>query len=184
MVGPIDVKQNGYPSNECWANHVTSTFHLTHDIGLRFSRSDFDIVVSRGWEERFDIYNESGESIGSWTHYIYVTLRYDLELGFQGQISKTPYVVIPTVILTLDHPWPWTRIVKLRLSKTYISATGGPLDIERKAYEYDAMLDPLCQLELWPQLLFDSEYLDFHGKILKWLYFWNGWTYWYETSGI
>ena len=104
MVGPIDVKQNGYPSNECWANHVTSTFHLTHDIGLRFSRSDFDIVVSRGWEERFDIYNESGESIGSWTDYIYVTLRYDLELGFQGQISKTPYVVIPTVILTLDHP--------------------------------------------------------------------------------
>ena len=118
------------------------------------------------------------------THYMYMTLRYDLELGFQGLISKTPYVVLPTVILTLDHPWPWTRIVKLKLSKSYISATGGPLDIERKAYEYDAMLDPLCQLELWPQLLLDSEYLDFYGKILKWLYLWNGWTYWYETKGI
>ena len=68
---------------------------------------------------------------------MYVTLRYDFELGFQGQISKTPYIVIPTVILTLDRPWPWTRIVKLKLSKSYISATEGPLDIERKAYEYD-----------------------------------------------
>ena len=111
-------------------------------------------------------------------------LRYDLELGFQGQISKTPYVVIPTLILTLDHPWPWTRIVKLKLSKSYISATGEPLDIKRKAYEYDAMLHPLCQLELCPQLLLDSEYLDFHGKIFKWLYLWNGWTYWYEIRGI
>ena len=25
---------------------------------------------------------------------MYVNLRYDLELGFQGQISKTPYVVV------------------------------------------------------------------------------------------
>ena len=81
-------------------------------------------------------------------------------------------------------PWPWTRSVKLKLSKSYISATGGSLDIERKAYEYDAMWAPLCQLELWPQLLLDSEYLDFHGKISKWLYLWNGWTYWYETRGI
>ena len=45
-------------------------------------------------------------------------------------------------------------------------------------------LDPLCQLELRPQLSLDSEYLDFHGKILKWLYLWNGWTYWYEIRGI
>ena len=42
MIGPIDVKQNGNPSNECWANHVTSTFHLTHDL-LRFSRSDLTL---------------------------------------------------------------------------------------------------------------------------------------------
>ena len=110
---------------------------------------------------------------------MYVILRYDLELGFQGEISKTPYVVIPTMILTLDRPWPWTRIVKLKFSKS--SATGGPLDIEWKAYESDTMLDPLCQLELWPQQLLDSEYLDFHDKILKWLYLWNGWTDGYET---
>ena len=112
----------------------------------------------------------------------------DLKVWPWTWISRSNFenaiVVIPTLILTLDHPWPWTRIVKLKLSKSYISATGRSLDIERKAYEYDAMWAPLCQLELWPQLLLDSEYLDFHGKISKWLYLWNGWTYWYETRGI
>ena len=83
---------------------------------------------------------------------------------FQGQISKTPYVVRPTVTLTFEHPWPWNRIVKVKFSKSYISATGRPLDIERKGYESDTMLDPSCQLQLWSQLWLDSEYLDFHGK--------------------
>ena len=71
---------------------------------------------------------------------------------FQGQISKTPYVVKPTVTLTFDRPWPWTRIVKVKFSESYTSATGGSLDIERKGYESDTMLDTLCQLELLPQL--------------------------------
>ena len=71
---------------------------------------------------------------------------------FQGQISKTPFVVKPTVTLTFDRPWPWTRIVKVKSSESYISATRGSLDLERKGYESDTMLYPLCQLELWPQL--------------------------------
>ena len=71
---------------------------------------------------------------------------------FQGQISKTPYVVKPTVTLTFDRPWPLTRIVKVKFSESYIPETGGTLDIERKGCESDTMLDPLCQLELWLQL--------------------------------
>ena len=88
----------------------------------------------------------------------------NLTLDFQGQISNTPYVVRPTVSLTFDLPWPWTWIIKVKFPKSYISATEGPLDIERKGYESGTMLDPLCQLELWPQLWLDNEYLDFHGK--------------------
>ena len=84
---------------------------------------------------------------------------------FQGQISKTTFVVKPTVTLTFDRPWHWTRIDKVKFSKSYISATGGSLDLERKGYESDTILDPLCQLELWPQLYLDNEYLDFCGKI-------------------
>ena len=36
MVGPINVKQNGNPSNECWANHVTSTFTSPMTLVLDF----------------------------------------------------------------------------------------------------------------------------------------------------
>ena len=42
----------------------------------------------------------------------------------------------------------------------------------------------IMNLELWPELLLDIAVLDFHDKILKQLYFRNGWTDSYVTKGI
>ena len=47
--GWADGKQKGNTSNGCWANCMVSTFHLTHDLDLGFSRSNFEIAVSQEW---------------------------------------------------------------------------------------------------------------------------------------
>ena len=52
IVGLIDVKQKGSKSVGYWANYVTFPFDHTHDLGLNFSRSKFEIALSQeseGW---------------------------------------------------------------------------------------------------------------------------------------
>ena len=49
MVGPIDVKRKGGASVGYWANYVTLTYDLTHDIDLVVSRSKFEIALFEEW---------------------------------------------------------------------------------------------------------------------------------------
>ena len=46
-VGPVDVKLKEGASVGFWVNYVTSTFDLTHDLGLALWRSYFEIAVSQ-----------------------------------------------------------------------------------------------------------------------------------------
>ena len=57
MGGPIDTEQKGYESIGCWTRYVTLTFNLTHDLGLGFSRLNFQIAISQEWEGQLT-YNE------------------------------------------------------------------------------------------------------------------------------
>ena len=49
MIGPINVKRKGGASVGYWANYVTLTFDLTHDIDLVVSRSNFEIALFEEW---------------------------------------------------------------------------------------------------------------------------------------
>ena len=52
MGWPIDMEWNGCESMECWTHVVTFNIHLTHDLDLRFSRSNFENAVSQEWNGR------------------------------------------------------------------------------------------------------------------------------------
>ena len=52
LVGPIDMKK-ATTSNGCWADCVTSTFNLIHDLDLVFSKSNFEITHVRNWRADF-----------------------------------------------------------------------------------------------------------------------------------
>ena len=82
------------------------------------------------------------------------------------------------------HPWPWAGIFKVKFSNSHLSGIGGPIDMEWKGCESDMILNPLCNLELWAQTWYDTEFVEFHGQIVKELYFRNGCTDWYETKWI
>ena len=49
VIGPINVKRKGGASVGYWANYVTLTFDLTHDIDLVVSRSNFEIALFEEW---------------------------------------------------------------------------------------------------------------------------------------
>ena len=49
--GSIGIERKGYESIGCWTHFGTlKNFDLTHNLDLRFSRSDFEIAVSEEWE--------------------------------------------------------------------------------------------------------------------------------------
>ena len=50
MGWPIDMELKGCESIECWTHAVTFNVHLTHDLYLEFSRSNFEKVVSQEWD--------------------------------------------------------------------------------------------------------------------------------------
>ena len=52
MGWPIDMGLKGCESIECWTHVVTFNVHLTHDLDLGFSRSNFENAVSQEWEGR------------------------------------------------------------------------------------------------------------------------------------
>ena len=47
MEGPIDMERKRCESIGCYTQFVTSNVHLTHDLDLGFSRSNFEKVVSQ-----------------------------------------------------------------------------------------------------------------------------------------
>ena len=125
-----------------------------------------------------DIEQKECESNECCTHY--VTLSYDLDAGFsRSNFEKA-----------VSHEWGdrlaerkgcelidcRTRYVTLTFNPTNNQELGFPRsnfeiaisqEWERKGSESDTMLDPMCNLELWPQPWFDIEFLDFEVK------FWN-----------
>ena len=46
MGAPIDLEWAGCGPIGCWTHHMTLNFHPTNDLLLRFSRSNFQIVIS------------------------------------------------------------------------------------------------------------------------------------------
>ena len=50
MGWPIDMELKECKSIECWTHVVTFNVHLTHDIDLGFSRSNFENALSREWD--------------------------------------------------------------------------------------------------------------------------------------
>ena len=84
LVRPTNAKQKGYTLHECWANCVTSPFHLIHDLDVWFSKFNFELAISQGWEGRLT-WNCSGagrKDVGPtmWHWAMMITL------GFEGQI--------------------------------------------------------------------------------------------------
>ena len=52
MALPIDMERKGCESIGCYTHFVTFNFDLNHDLDLRFSRSNFEKVVSQEWDGR------------------------------------------------------------------------------------------------------------------------------------
>ena len=91
MGWPIDMELKGCESIECWIHVVTFNAHLTHDLDLGLSRSNFENAVSQEWE---------GQLIWMWVDRMLHPL-----CGFQ----------------LWPHPWPWPWIFKVKFWKSRIS---------------------------------------------------------------
>ena len=103
----IDMELKGCESIECWTHAVTFNVHLTHDLYLGFSRSNFEKVVSQEW-------------VADWhgTKVMWVDRMLHPLCDFQCPL----------------HPWPWPWIFKVKFLKCCISGMGGQIDMERKGF--------------------------------------------------
>ena len=128
MRWPIDMEWKGCESIGCYTHFVTLNVHFTHDLDLRFSRSNFENAVSQEWEGRLT-WNErdlSRQNVGPMLWLSMFTSSMTLTLDFQGQIMKKSYLRNGMadwhgtkgmwVDRMLDshcdfklwpHPWPW-----------------------------------------------------------------------------
>ena len=104
----IDMELKGCESIECWTHAVTFNVHLTHDIYLGFSRSNFEKVYLRNGMADWH------GTKGMWVDRMLHTLC-DFEC--------------------LLHPWPWPWIFKFKFWKCCFSGMGGQIDMERKGFE-------------------------------------------------
>ena len=156
MGWPIDMEWKGCESIGCYTHFVTLNAHFTHDLDLRFSRSNFENAVSQEWEGRLT-WNErdlSRQNVGPMLWLSMFTSSMTLTLDFQGQIMKKSYLRNGradwhgTKGIWVDRmldpccdfqcsplPWPWPWIFKVRLWKSRISGMGWPIDMERKGCE-------------------------------------------------
>ena len=93
MGWPIDMELRGCEWVECLTHVVTFNVHLTHDIDLGFSRSNFENAVSQEHEGRLT-WNERDVSRKDVTPTFWLstlTSTMTLTLDFQGQILKKSY---------------------------------------------------------------------------------------------
>ena len=91
MGWPIDIGWKGCESIECWTHVVTFNFPLTHDLGLGFSRSDFEKVLSYEWDCQLTWIGRdvSRLNVGPMLWLSMFSSFMILTLDFQGQILKT-----------------------------------------------------------------------------------------------
>ena len=111
--GSIHMERKGCESIGCNAQFVTFNFDLNHDLGLGFSRSDFEKVVSHEWDGRLT-WNE--RNVDKMVVNFDLT-HHDLDLGISRADSLgmkgfwVGYDVGCTMGLTLGHSawqidWP------------------------------------------------------------------------------
>ena len=142
MGWPIDMELKGCESIECWTHVVTFNVHLTHDLDLGFSRSDFENAVSQEWEGRLTWKERdvSRWNVGPMLWLSTCPSPMTLTLDFQGQILKKSYlkngmadwhgmkgiwvdrILDPCCDFQLSWPWPW--IFKVKFWKSLIWGMG------------------------------------------------------------
>ena len=84
MGWPNDMEWKGCESKECWTHVVTFNIHLTHDLGLGFSRSNLEKSCTSGMGWPIDMERKGCESIEHWTYVVAfnIHLTHDLGLWF------------------------------------------------------------------------------------------------------
>ena len=108
MGWPIDMERKGWESIECWTHVVTFNVHLTHDLDLGFSRSNFK-----------NLYLRNGMADWHGTKGMWVDRMLDSHCDFK----------------LWPHPWPRPWIFKVKFWKCCISGMEGPIEMERKGCE-------------------------------------------------
>ena len=122
MGWPIDLELKGCESIECWTHVVTFNVHLTHDLDVGFSRSNFEMLYLRNGRE--DWHGTKGMWVGRM-----------LNSCCDFQCSPLP------------RPWPW--IFQVKFWKSYLR--NGMADWHgMEGMQVNRMLDSHCDFKLWP----------------------------------
>ena len=147
----IDMEQKGCESIICYTHFVAFNVHLTHDLDLGFSRSNFENAVSLEWECRLTL-NErdlSRQNVRPMLWLSIFTSSMTLTLDFQGQIFTKSYLRNGMADWhetkgmwfdrMLNSPWPW--IFNVKFWNCCNLGMGGSTHLEWKECELDMMLD-------------------------------------------
>ena len=164
----IDMELKGCESIECWTHIVTFNVHLTHDLDLGFSRSNFENALDQEWVGQLT-WNERDRMLHRLS---------DFQLWPQ--------------------PWPWPWIFKIKFWKSRISGMGWPIDMEwkgceskecwthvetlnltldfhgqilKKSYLMNGMADSHCTKEMWVDRMLDPCF-DFQCSAIPWPWPW------------
>ena len=154
---------------------------LTHDLGLGFSRSDFEKVLSYEWDGplTWNGRDVSRLNVGPMLWLSIFTSSMTLTLDFQGQILKKSYLrnVMADwhrtkgmwVDRMLDshcdfklwpHPWPWPWIFNVKYWNCCNPGMGDLTHLEWKGCELDMMFDARWD---WPWAMVHSKRI---GQVL------------------
>ena len=144
-----------------------------------------------GMAGSIDMEQKGYESIGCYTYF--VTLSYDLDLGFSRSNFKNAYLGngradwhgtkgmwVDRMLDSLcdfelwPHAWPW--IFKVSFINSCISGMGGPINMEWKGYESIGCYSYHVTLAM-------TLTLDFEGQISK-IYHRNKRVYWHKRIWI
>ena len=176
-----ETKNNTF--NGCWANCVTSTFHLTHDLDLGFSRTNFEIAISQEWRAHWHGMNGMDSTMWPWA----MTLTLDFQYGIFKMLN-------PKKRMPDWHGTEGTWVDRMLDSLCELLAMTLTLDFQGqnliKPYPRNGMADwqgtkgilvdwkshPLCEFEL--RLTFHAHDFDlrfsrsnFQTAILQYIYF-------------
>ena len=94
MEGSIGMEQKGCESIGCYTHFVTFNFYLNHNPDLVFSRSNFEKVLSQGWDGllTWDERDVNGYNVGPMLWLSMFTSPKTLTLVFQGHILKRSHL--------------------------------------------------------------------------------------------
>ena len=143
---PIDMELKECESIECWTHAVTFNVHLTHELDLGFSRSNFENALFQELEGQLT-WNEKDVSQYDVTPTLWLstlTSIMTLTLNFQSQILKKSHQEWDGRLTwnQRDVSRCWTHVVtfnitltrdlRVKIWKCCISGMARPIDMERK----------------------------------------------------